>query len=105
MSFGWGGAMGPAQFIPSTWMTYKGKVKNITGKPADPWNINDAFLASALYLSDCGAKQKNYDGEWKAAMIYFAGSINTKYRFYGDSVIKITKQYEEDIKAIENGGK
>ena len=105
MSFGWGGAMGPAQFIPSTWMMYKGKVKNITGKPADPWNINDAFLASALYLSDYGAKQKNYDGEWKAAMIYFAGSVNTKYRFYGDSVIKITKQYEEDIKAIENGGK
>ncbi len=102
MSFGWGGAMGPAQFIPSTWAMYKNRVKEILGRPADPWNINDAFLAAALYLSDYGAKQKNYDGEWRAAMIYFAGSVNIKYRFYGDSVIKITKQYEEDMRLIGN---
>src|SRR3990167_9223565 len=42
---GWGGAMGPAQFIPSTWMGYKDKVAAITGKSADPWDIRDAFVA------------------------------------------------------------
>ena len=101
MSYGWGGAMGPAQFIPSTWMLYKDRLKEITGKPADPWNIKDAFLAAALYLSDYGATKQTYNGEWRAAMIYFSGTTNSKYSFYGNSVMKITKQYEEDIAKLE----
>jgi membrane-bound lytic murein transglycosylase B len=92
--------MGPAQFIPSTWMLYRSRLQAITGNPADPWNINDAFMAAALYVSDYGAKKQNYDSEWKAAMIYFSGSTNTKYRFYGDNVIAIEKGYEDDIALI-----
>jgi len=105
MSYGWGGAMGPAQFIPSTWILYRDKVKAITGKAADPWNIKDAFLAAALYLADYGATKQTYDGEWRASMIYFSGtSKRTKYNgygFYGDSVMKITSQYEKDIEELE----
>jgi len=101
MSFGWGGAMGPAQFIPSTWQIYRQKLKDITGRPGDPWDIKDAFLAAALYLSDYGAKSQTYKGEWRAAMIYFSGSVNLKYRFYGDSVMEITRQYEKDIEKIK----
>jgi peptidoglycan hydrolase CwlO-like protein len=101
MSFGWGGAMGPAQFIPSTWASYKDRVKAITGS-ADPWNIKDSFIASALYLTDYGAKSQEANGEWRAAMIYFSGSTNTKYRFYGDSAIATAAQYEKDIQTIEN---
>jgi membrane-bound lytic murein transglycosylase B len=101
MSFGWGGAMGPAQFIPSTWMSYKSRIEAMTGNPADPWDISDAFLATALYLSDYGAKSKTRDGEWRAAMIYFSGSTNVKYRFYGDSALKIADGYADDIAAIE----
>jgi len=101
MSYGWGGAMGPAQFIPSTWVLYRDKVKAITGKAADPWDIKDAFLAAALYLSKYGATDQTYNSEWKAAMIYFSGTTNTKYRFYGDSVMKIATQYEQDIKDLE----
>ena len=104
MSFGYGGAMGPAQFIPSTWVVYKNRVKAITGKPADPWNIKDAFLAAALYLSDYGAMKQTYNGEWRAAMIYFSGSTNTKYRFYGDSVMSITSRFSKDIEALEKAG-
>lgn len=99
---GYGGAMGPAQFIPSTWMIYKSKVEAITGKkPADPWNIYDAFLAAALYAKDYGAASQKENDEWRAAMIYFSGSTNVKYRFYGDSVLNIARNLEEDIKAIE----
>ena len=101
MSFGYGGAMGPAQFIPSTWMLYRDELAGIIGKAADPWNIKDAFLAAALYLADYGATKQTYNSEWKAAMIYFSGSTNTAYRFYGDSVMKITSQYEDDIKELE----
>jgi membrane-bound lytic murein transglycosylase B len=100
VQIGWGGAMGPAQFIPSTWMGYKDKVSAITGKkPADPWDIRDAFLASALKLKSGGADGTD-DGEWKAAMRYFSGSTNLKYRFYGDNVIATTKQYIKDIEDL-----
>jgi len=101
MSFGWGGAMGPAQFIPSTWVLYKDKVKAVTGKPADPWNIKDAFLAAGFLLRDGGAALQTYNAEWRAAMIYFSGSTNPAYSFYGNSVMAIAKEYEEDIQAME----
>ncbi len=101
MSFGYGGAMGPAQFIPSTWNIYKDRLETILKRPANPWNISDAFLATALYVSDYGATSQEYNGEWKAAMIYFAGTVNKKYRFYGDSVMKIAAGYADDIAAIE----
>ena len=97
---GWGGAMGPAQFIPSTWIGYKEKVSAITGKsPADPWDIRDAFMAAALLLKNNGADATS-DGQWKAAMRYFSGSTNTRYRFYGDNVLTLTAKYEQDIKDL-----
>jgi len=101
MSFGYGGAMGPGQFIPSTWNLYRSRLESILGRPANPWNISDAFLATALYVSDYGATSQTYEGEWKAAMIYFAGTVNTKYRFYGDNVMAIAQGYADDIAAIE----
>ncbi len=102
---GYGGAMGPAQFLPSTWMHYKEKIEGITGKkPADPWNIRDAFLAAGLFLKEYGASSQKSNDEWRAAMIYFSGSTNTKYRFYGDSVLSIADKYEDDIKSLESGG-
>lgn len=104
MSFGWGGAMGPAQFIPSTWVLYRDKVQAVTGKAADPWSIKDAFLAAGFYLADYGAANQTYNSEWKAAMIYFSGSTNSKYRFYGDSVMGIVSRYEGDIADIEQAG-
>jgi len=95
---GWGGAMGPAQFIPSTWMGYKDKVTAITGKTANPWDIRDAFIAAALKLKAGGAG--SVSGEWTAAMLYFSGSTNVKYRFYGDSVVAIANQYQNDIDSL-----
>src|SRR3989338_6289964 len=50
--YGYGGAMGPAQFIQSTWIGYKEDVSRITGhRPVDPWNFEDAFTTSPLYFS------------------------------------------------------
>ena len=97
--YGYGGAMGPAQFIPSTWskLGYGQKVSAITGKAADPWDIRDAFLATGLLLRDNGAKTS----EFNAAMKYYCGGSCTSYdKFYGNSVISIANQYEADIKAI-----
>jgi peptidoglycan hydrolase CwlO-like protein len=98
---GYGGAMGPAQFIPSTWMLYKNKIPAITGKnPASPWDIKDAFVAAALLLKDNGATSGRSDAEWRAAMLYFSGSTNTKFRFYGDNVVALANKYAEDIRAL-----
>lgn len=73
VAYGFGGAMGPAQFIPSTWDLYDDKVKAKTGKSvADPWNINDAFTAAALYLKDLGGGKTS--GEYSAASRYYGGS-------------------------------
>ncbi|MFH0779514.1 MAG: hypothetical protein V1928_01510, partial [Parcubacteria group bacterium] len=95
---GWGGAMGPAQFIPSTWMGYRGKITAITGKAANPWDIRDAFLAAAIKLAADGAKSKS--GEWAAAMKYFCGSTNSAYKFYGDNVVARAEQYQKDIDSL-----
>ena len=102
MSIGWGGAMGPAQFIPDTWGNpkygYGQKVKEVTGREADPWDIRDAFLASGLYLRDLGAKTN----EFRAVMRYFSGYRWSKWEeFYGRSVLAIAANYEKDIKELE----
>ncbi|MBU2539844.1 lytic murein transglycosylase [Patescibacteria group bacterium] len=100
---GYGGAMGPAQFIPSTWSKYgyDKKVEAITGKTADPWDIRDAFLAAAILLKDNGANVKSK--EFKAVMMYFSGSYWRKSEeFYGRSVLAIATGYTDDIAALEN---
>ncbi len=99
---GWGGAMGPAQFIPSTWKGYKDKVSAITGKPANPWDIHDAFLAAAVLLKANGATRDGRQGEWNAAMRYFSGSTNPRFRFYGDNVLKTADKYQAELDAISN---
>ena len=87
---GWGGAMGPAQFIPSTWKLFATRISGATGSAyANPWNARDAFFASAIYLSDLGALSGSYSGEKNAACKYYSGSsCKTSYaNTYGTSVM------------------
>lgn len=74
-SYGCGGAMGPAQFIPSTWLGYEADVIRITGhNPPNPWNFEDAFTASAVKLSRSGATSQDKAGEVRAAKAYISGN-------------------------------
>ncbi len=101
MSFGWGGAMGPAQFIPSTWMMYKDRMHTLLGRPANPWSIRDSFLASGVLLTDSGARARTRDGEWRAAMIYFSGgTTNSSFFWYADQVIERADRFERDIELM-----
>lgn len=70
----YGGAMGPAQFIPTTWDLFKNQVASYTGRPANPWNVEDSFYACGLFLQDAGANASGY-GEQKAAARYFGTGI------------------------------
>lgn len=75
-NFGWGGAMGPAQFIPSTWAKISDRVFSITGTiPANPWSVRDSFLAAGLLLRDLGARSN----EALAAARYFGASTPFPY--------------------------
>jgi len=99
-----GGAMGPAQFMPTTWLSYESLVSKKTGNnPPNPWNPLDAFTASALLLKDNGGAGGDYNDEWKAAMRYLAGGNwnNPSYRFYGDDVMALAKKYQEQIDILE----
>lgn len=73
-SGGYGGAMGPAQFIPSTWKLMESDIANALGKSIpDPWNPADAFMAAALYLRDLGANTLDWTNERTAACKYNSG--------------------------------
>lgn len=103
--YGYGGAMGPAQFIPSTWVLYEKKVASLTGhNPANPWIPEDAFTASALLLRDNGAVAYNRASEQRAAVCYLAGCGNAKkasYQFYGNDVMGFADKYEAQIKILQ----
>jgi len=72
--YGCGGAMGVAQFMPTTWLAYKDQVAGLTGNnPPNPWVHKDAFMAAAIKLSQGGADQRTEIGERTAYAKYLAG--------------------------------
>lgn len=104
---GYGGAMGPAQFIPSTWVLYEDLITKALGIPvADPWKARDAFMAAGFLLKDNGAKANSYSAERNAACKYFSGSACSKSAWastYGDQVMKKSETIQTTmIDPIEN---
>lgn len=104
LSVGYGGAMGPAQFIPSTWALFEGKIAANVGRPAsDPWNPEDAFMASGLYLADLGAASQSFTSERNAACRYYSGrSCSGNSTFYGDQVMARVKTIQDNIDILQN---
>lgn len=100
-SYGWGGAMGPAQFIPTTWILYEEAVAKLTGhRPPSPWNIEDAFTASGIMLAESGANQQTYATESRAAKIYIAGgrwNRSLTARIYANNVMSAAAKIQKDI--------
>ena len=99
-SGGYGGAMGPTQFLPSTWNGIKQKIANALGKNLpDPWIPEDAIMASSIYLGELGANAGGYTAERTAALKYYAGSnLNKKINaFYGNQVMQRVKTIQSNI--------
>ncbi|MFT7507092.1 MAG: peptidoglycan hydrolase CwlO-like protein [Acidimicrobiales bacterium] len=117
---GWGGAMGPSQFIPSTWAIYGGFKKDAAGRytyirsqdairtllgkssAGNPFSNQDAFLATGLLLRDNGANG-NYNSDRTAALRYYAGwggANNPENAFYGNGVMKRKARLDGDIRVL-----
>jgi hypothetical protein len=98
---GFGSAMGPAQFIPSTWMIFENRIEKALGvKQADPWRAKDAFTASGMYLGDLGASAGTYSSELKAACKYYGSGGATCA--YGTQVMaKVANIQENMIDVLE----
>ncbi len=98
---GYGGAMGPAQFIPSTWEEVAGEVAADLGVSiANPWRAQDAIMASAVYLKKRGAVGSETN-ERNAACRYYSGRAcdgkKPANSFYGNSVMAIARSVQSDI--------
>ncbi len=101
----YGGAMGPAQFIPSTWKRFESAIAATTGSnPPNPWNNADAFVAAGLYLKQYGAASKNSADEKKAAAIYYCGSNWQRYActYYAGKVLDNAAKFQKDIELLES---
>jgi len=108
----YGGAMGPAQFMPKTWELYKARVGAVTGgNPPSPFNNLDAFTATALYLSDglsgCESIYKTvFSQEGCAAAKYYAGGNWRSYMSvgrYGYRVAERAALFQKDIDVLAQG--
>ncbi len=102
--YGYGGAMGPAQFLPSTWVLYQSRIADATGhNPPNPWDPNDAFMAASIYLTDSGAAKQTVSAERYAALCYLAGCRNAykkAYQFYADDVMDFATKYQDQINIL-----
>jgi membrane-bound lytic murein transglycosylase B len=102
---GYGGALGPSQFIPSTWVMFETRIEKALGiAHANPWNPEHAIMATALYMKDLGAQ--NQSAERDAACKYYSGrgcnAVGVTNAFYGNSVVKIATKIQADIDIIES---
>jgi len=104
-----GGAMGPAQGMPVTWLDFKGRVRAIIGPDPSPWEYRDAFVFSGLHLRDryrvstscsasAGASSQTCFAEACSVQAYMGGHREHAYTIVGlaDSIAQeLSGQYSD----------
>jgi hypothetical protein len=118
----YGGAMGPAQFMPATWWNvgtetgYKKRIAQVTGAVTpSPFNSLEAFAGTALYLSDAmsrcrAAFSSTFEIRACTAAKYYGGlslsgsklsrHMNPTYS-YGYKVAARAAEFEKDIAVLD----
>ena len=97
-SVGYGGAMGIAQFMPTTWLGYKSYIAGATGhNPPDPWSVIDGVMGMAKKLANDGATSKK--GEYAASMLYYCGTSHPT----NSSIKAACNNYAADVQSLASG--
>ncbi len=109
----YGGAMGPAQFMPVTWAGITQRVSDLIGVIyPSPFENLAAFTASAVLLKDnqtrCKTAFTKRNDIWScSAAKYYGGlslagtKLSTSMRYgYGSSVLARALQFEKDIATL-----
>ncbi len=117
----YGGAMGPAQFMPKTWwdvdagIGYKSRVGTVIGSSVpSPFNNREAFVGTALYLKDaqsiCMNSYSKTSDIWACAASKYYGGLALKgsrlksYMYgtygYGHQVAVRAAQFQNDIDTL-----
>lgn len=104
---GYGGAMGPSQFIPSTWQLFIPRLQQIFGSYPDPWNPEHSIMGTGLLLKDNGAAAGGYTAERNAACKYYSGAACDVSRqppnvFYGNAVLVHTEEMQKQIDFLDD---
>lgn len=77
-------AIGPSQFLPNTWQSYQKFYKDLN----NPWDLNDAVLATGYYLKRNGATAGNERG---AVFVY------NRSQAYVDAVMETAEAWQNVI--------
>jgi membrane-bound lytic murein transglycosylase B len=85
-------AVGPMQFIPSTWANYA--VDGNGDHRADPFNIYDAAAAAAHYLCLAGGDLATSAGQTRAVLAYNHSSA------YLDAVLRLEYTYAAGVRGL-----
>ncbi|GAA4939859.1 hypothetical protein GCM10023224_21810 [Streptomonospora halophila] len=81
----WDRAVGPMQFIPTTWHKWGADADSAAG--ADPHDVDDAALSAARYLCSEGRVLTSDSGWWDAILTY------NESRSYGEDVLSAADRY------------
>ncbi|HLC49096.1 MAG TPA: lytic murein transglycosylase [Candidatus Andersenbacteria bacterium] len=87
------GAIGPGQFMPLTFEGLQPRIMQFTKKPvANPFELSDAFVATAIFLADRGAADRAKEAE--ALQRYVGGKYWEGQSWYSERVLAVAKEYE-----------
>ena len=94
--YGWGGAMGPAQFIPSTWACYGGFVNALTNSCG--YKSSLGFVTSdGLHEGDSGSRVKKLQ---QFLVKHGYADENIVKGYYGGQTAAAVKRLQEDYASV-----
>jgi peptidoglycan hydrolase CwlO-like protein len=92
---GWGGAIGPGQFMPDTWERLIPRISALIHKPTpNPFELSDSLVAISIMLADRGATDPNKEIE--AVGRYLAGPNWQYHLWYSSRVLAVAAEYEKE---------